>query len=81
MRRDAASTLFALEIELTRIIHEASTAAADLGMSALRSVGLLDILSRTPAGPSVALAGMRQMRLVSMPIYAASLRTFMNNAG
>jgi hypothetical protein len=36
---------------LTRIIHEASTAAADLGMpTALRSVGLP--------------AGMRQMRLV-----------------
>jgi hypothetical protein len=31
---------------LTRIIHEASTAAADPGVStALRSVGLLDVLS------------------------------------
>jgi hypothetical protein len=30
---------------LTRIIHEASTAAADPGMSAaLRSVGFLDVL-------------------------------------
>ena len=37
---------------LTRIIHEASTAAADPGMStALRSLGLLDVLSSTPAGP------------------------------
>jgi hypothetical protein len=60
---------------LTRIIHEASTAAADPGMSsALRSFGLLDVLSSTPAGPLVA-------RLVSMPVCAASLRTFMNNAG
>jgi hypothetical protein len=49
--------------------------------TALRSVGLLDILSSMPAEPSVALAGTRQMRLVSMPVCAASLRTFMNNAG
>ncbi len=62
-------------VTLTRIIHEASTAAADPGMSAaLRSVGLLDVLSSTPAGPSV-------VRLVSMPVCAASLQTFMNNAG
>jgi len=40
--------------------HGLSTAAADAGMStALRSVELLDVLSSTPAGPSVA-------RLVSM---------------
>jgi hypothetical protein len=39
---------------LTRIIHEASTAAADPGMStALRSVGFLDVLSSTPAGSSL----------------------------
>ena len=38
--------------------------------TALRSVGLLDVLSSTSAGPSVA-------RLVSMPVCAASLRTFM----
>jgi hypothetical protein len=56
--------------------------AADPGMStALRSVGLPDILSSMPAGPSVALAGMRQMRLVSMPVYAASLRNLVRNAG
>ena len=60
---------------LTRIIHEASTAAADTGMStALRSFRLLDLLSSTPAGPSVP-------RLVSLPVCAASLRTFMNNPG
>jgi hypothetical protein len=60
---------------LTRIIHEASTAEADPGMSAaLRSIGLLDVLSSTPAGPSVA-------RLASTPVCASSLRTFMNNAG
>jgi hypothetical protein len=35
---------------LTRITHEASTAAADPGMStALRSVGFLDVRSSTPA--------------------------------
>jgi hypothetical protein len=35
-----------------RIIYEAFAAAADPGMStALRSVGLLDILSSMPAGP------------------------------
>jgi hypothetical protein len=37
---------------LTRISHQPSTAAADPGMStALRSVGLLDVLSSTSAGP------------------------------
>ena len=67
---------------LTRISHRLSTAAADPGMStALRSVGLLDVLSSTSAGPSVALAGMRQMRLVSMPVCAASLRNPLRNAG
>ena len=60
---------------LTRIIHEASTAAADPGMSTvLRSLGLLDVLSSTPAGPLVA-------RLVSMPVYAASLRNPVRKAG
>jgi hypothetical protein len=40
---------------LARISHRLSTAAADPGMStALRSLGLLDVLSSTPAGPSVA---------------------------
>ncbi|MBP1598395.1 MAG: hypothetical protein H6Q05_3772 [Acidobacteria bacterium] len=38
---------------LARIIHEASTAAADPGMStALRLVGFLDVLSSTPAESS-----------------------------
>jgi hypothetical protein len=38
---------------LARISHQLPTAAAYLGVStALRSVGLLDILSRLPAGPS-----------------------------
>jgi hypothetical protein len=60
---------------LTRIIHEASTAAADPGMfTALRFFGLLDVLSSKPPAPSVA-------RLVPAPVCAASLRTFMNNAG
>jgi hypothetical protein len=35
--------------------------------TALRSLGLLDVLSSTPAGPSIA-------RLVSMPVCAASLQ-------
>ena len=38
---------------LARISHQVSTAAADPGMStALRSVGLLDVLSSTPAETS-----------------------------
>jgi hypothetical protein len=61
--------------DLTRISHQLSTAAADTGMStALRSVGLLDVLSSTPAGPSVA-------RLVATPVCAASLRNLVRNAG
>jgi hypothetical protein len=40
----------------------------------LRSFGLLDVLSSTPAGPSVA-------RLVSTPVCAASLRNLVRNAG
>ena len=64
------------EVEpLTRISHKISTAAAQTGMStALRSVGLLDVLSSTSAGPSVA-------RLVSTPVCAASLRNLVRNAG
>jgi hypothetical protein len=42
--------------------------------TALRSVGLLDILSSMSAGPSVA-------RLVSTPVCAASLRKPVRNAG
>jgi len=49
--------------------------------TALCSVGLLDGLSSTPAGSSFALAEKRQMRLVSMPVCAASLRIIMNNPG
>ena len=57
------------------LFFSTTAAAADPGMSsALRSVGLLDVLSRTPAGPSVA-------RLVSTPNYAASLRNLVRNAG
>jgi len=68
--------------ELTRISHKVSTAAAHPCMStALRSVGLLDVLSSTSAEPSVALAEMRQMRLVSTPVRAASLRNLVRNAG
>jgi hypothetical protein len=63
---------------LARISHQVSTAVADPGMStALRSV---DMLSSMPAGPSVVLAEMRQMRLVSMPVCAASLRNLVRNA-
>ena len=40
-------------VRLTRIIHEASAAAVDPGMSAaLRSVGFLDVLSSAPAESS-----------------------------
>ncbi len=39
-------------LALARISHQASTAATDPGMStALRSLGLLDVLLSTPAGP------------------------------
>ena len=41
---------------------------------ALRSVGLLDVLLSMAAEPSVA-------RLASMPVYAASLRNLVRNAG
>ena len=69
-------------VMLTRISHKISTAAAQTCMStALRSVGLLDVLSSTSAGPSVALAEMRQMRLASTPVCAASLRNLVRNAG
>jgi len=60
---------------LTRISHRLYTAAAHPGMStALRSVGLPDVLSSAPAEPSVA-------RLESMPVCAASLRNLVRNAG
>ena len=61
--------------DLARISQQIPTAASDPGMStALRSVGLLDVLFSTSAGPSVA-------RLVSTPVYAASLRNLVRNAG
>jgi len=60
---------------LARIIHEPSTVAAEPDIfAALRSVGLLDVLSSTPAEPSIA-------RLAFTPVCTASRRTFMNNAG
>ena len=60
---------------LTRISHHPSTAVADPGAStALRFLGLLDILSSMPAGPFVA-------RLVSTPVCAASRRSMVRNAG
>jgi hypothetical protein len=75
LRYYALSFPIIAKIGLTRISHQISTAAADPGMfTALRSVGLLDILSSMPAGPSVA-------RLVSMPVCAASLRNLVRNAG
>jgi len=53
---------------LARISHQLSTAVPDPGMStALRSVGLLDVLSSTPAAPSVA-------RLVCTPVCVTSLQ-------
>jgi hypothetical protein len=57
-------------------------AEADSGMSsALRSVGLLDVLSSALPGPSVALAKSSQMRLVSMPVCGSSLRNLVRNVG
>jgi hypothetical protein len=53
-------------IALTRIIREASTAAADTGIStALRSFRLLDVLSSTPAGPSAPCIHARLRRLAT----------------
>jgi len=61
---------------LIRIIHEASSAAAYPGMStALRSFGLLDVLSSTPAEPSVALAE----KLPDAPCIHARLRRLATN--
>ena len=51
---------------LTRIPDQSSTASADMGMSA-PSVVLLDVLSSTPAEPTVA-------RLAFTPVCATSLR-------
>ena len=60
---------------LARISKGLATMAADAGTPAvLRSVGLLDELSSTSAGLSVA-------RLVSTPVCAASLRNPVRNAG
>src|SRR5659263_508041 len=62
-------------VRLARNSHQGSTTAADTGMStALRSVGLLDVVSTTPPGPSVA-------RLVSTPVSTTSLRTLVRIAG
>ena len=62
------------EIDLTRISHKVSTAAAQRTMStALRFLGLLDVLSSTTAAPSVA-------RLVSTALCTASLRNPVRNA-
>ena len=73
-RQQQNAKLFLREL-LARISPQLSIAAADPGMStALRSVGLLDVLSSTPAEPSVA-------RLVSMPVCAASLRNLVRIVG
>jgi len=62
---------------VNRISHQISTAEADPGMStALHSLGLLDVLSSTPAGPPVAPAEMRQMRLVSIPVWPPRYETW-----
>jgi hypothetical protein len=49
--------------------------------TASRSFGLLDVLSSTPAEPSIAMAKRCQMRLVSMPVCASSLRNLVRKAG
>ena len=65
---------------LARIIHQAPTTTPQLPAStALRSVGLLDVLPDTPA---VALGlGVPVGRLVATGICDVSLRTLVNNAG
>jgi hypothetical protein len=55
---------------LARISHRLSAAAVYPGMSALRSFGLLDVLSSTPAGPWVAQAE----KLPDAPCIHARLR-------
>jgi hypothetical protein len=66
---------FQMLLYLTRIIHEAST-AADPGMStALCSIGLLDILLSMSAGPSIALAG----KLPDAPCVHTRLRRLATN--
>jgi hypothetical protein len=59
--------------DLARISHQISTAAAQTGMSALRSVGFLDVLSSTPAESSRR-AGKKTARC------AASRRNLARNA-
>jgi hypothetical protein len=66
---------------LTRISRGLSTAADPDTSAALRSLGLLGVLSSEPAEPSVALAESGQMRLVSASVSAASLRNPARNAG
>jgi len=62
-------------LTLTRTSHRPSAAAVDPGMhTALRFLGLLDILSSMPVGPFVA-------RLVSTPVCTASRRNTVRNAG
>jgi hypothetical protein len=61
--------------DLAVFSEQLSPAAANPGMStALRSAGLLDVLSSTPAEPSVAHLG-------PMPVCAASLRNLVRQAG
>jgi hypothetical protein len=68
---------------LARISHQLSTAAADPGMyTALRSFGLLDILSSMPAGPLRNLHAYTWREAPSaMPVCTASLRNLVRNAG
>jgi len=62
-------------VDLKPSFHQIPTAAADPSMSTvLRSVGLLDVLSSTPAGSSVA-------RLVSTLVCTASLLNLVRKAG
>jgi len=71
----------ALEVANPHFSQDFYCGGADGLSIALRSVGLLDVLSSTSAGSSVALAEMRQMRLVSTPVCTASLRNLVRNAG
>ena len=71
-RKAFSLSFFSKIATLTRIAHQLPTAAVDPGMStALRSVGLLDILSSMSAGPSktyiFTLGAKRQAPCLSAP--------------
>jgi hypothetical protein len=74
-RRSRQNVKLFLREPLARISHGLSAAAADPGMfTALRLVGLLDVLSNTSAGLLIT-------HLVHMSVRTASLRNPVSKAG